>query len=54
MCNCGSCKYAEVYYDGHGIYLFRACDDCYMDKRSQFRDDIFENYECDEQIEDDY
>jgi hypothetical protein len=51
MCNCGSGEYSEVYYDGHGIYLFRACEQCYLDKRNQFKDDIFEQYECEEPIE---
>jgi hypothetical protein len=50
-CNCGSGlpKFAD--YDGHGIFLFYACDKCYDGKISTYRKDIYERYECDEPIE---
>lgn len=52
LCNCGSGKYPEEIYDGHGIYLCRVCDDCKSQKLKGYRLDIFENYETDEQIND--
>ncbi len=51
LCHCGSGEMFDRHYDGHGIYLFRSCDQCYAEKRAQFRDDIFDDYEADEPIE---
>jgi hypothetical protein len=51
-CECGSGKESQPEFDGHGIYLFRACPKCYEEKISRFRPDILERYECDEPIED--
>lgn len=42
---------AEVVYDGHGIYLCRACPICYDTKVGQYRHDIMDRYDCDEPIE---
>lgn len=54
LCSCGSGKYSEVQYDGHGIYLTRTCEDCYQEKMKGFRADIFTKYEADEAIDEDY
>jgi hypothetical protein len=53
QCDCGSGDPFERHYDGHGIYLFRSCDKCFHEKASHFRSDIFEDYECDEPIDED-
>ena len=52
-CDCGSGEFREAEYDGHGIFLFYACDECRKLKLKGFRSDIMEAYECDEQIEED-
>lgn len=54
LCNCGSGKYPEDIHDGHGIFLCRVCDDCKAQRLKGYRSDIFENYDTDEQIDDDY
>lgn len=54
MCRCGSRKDSTIHYDGHGIYLFRACEDCYETKIRKYRPDILSRYDTDEQIEEDY
>lgn len=54
LCHCGSGKYPEDIYDGKGIFLCRVCDDCKAEKLKGYRSDIFEDYETDEQIDDDY
>jgi hypothetical protein len=51
LCPCGSGLYPERIYDGHGIYLTRACDKCRDEKLSHFRPDIMERYDADEAIE---
>jgi hypothetical protein len=53
-CECGSGKSSDWEYDGHGIPLCRTCPDCHDTKMSKYRSDIFDRYQCDEQIEDDY
>lgn len=54
-CNCGSGS-EEVcgFSDGRGVYLFLACRQCFADKRKSYRADIFDAYECDEPIGEDY
>ena len=53
-CDCGSGEYSWPEYDGYGIYLCRVCEKCEQEKMSKYRSDIFEIYECDERIDDDY
>lgn len=53
-CTCGSGENAEAIYDGYGIYLCRVCDFCRDEKLSKYRSSIFERYDCDEDIDDDY
>jgi hypothetical protein len=43
--------YAPAHYDGHGIFLFYACEACAASALKHFRPDIMERYECDEPIE---
>jgi hypothetical protein len=38
-------------YDGHGIYLSRVCDACEAATLAQFRPDILDAYDTDEQID---
>ena len=38
-------------YDGHGTCLGAFCDECKTEFWSQWRPDILERYECDEEIE---
>jgi hypothetical protein len=52
-CSCGSGKYPYPIYDGYGIYLTRVCERCEPKVVSRFRKDIFEAYDCDEQIDED-
>jgi hypothetical protein len=52
-CPCGSGEWPDAQHDGHGIFLFYSCPKCFKEKRSHYRDDIFEDYECDEPIEED-
>lgn len=53
-CHCGGDEESYEFRDGHGIYLFRACKDCFPEKRSKYRADIFGSYQTDEQIDEDY
>jgi len=53
-CNCGSGLEREEVIDGHGIFLCFVCDKCKKEKLSQYRNDIFENYDSDESIEEDW
>jgi len=53
-CPCGSGLGCEGVYDGYNIFMFYACSKCYDEKRRKYRADIFERYETDEQIEEDY
>jgi hypothetical protein len=50
-CNCGSGEIKYPLYDGYGIFLTYACEQCEKDKLKGFRSDIMEHYECDEPIE---
>lgn len=52
-CPCGSKLFPEAVHDGHGIFLFYACEKCFAWKRSPYRDDVFQNYDTEEQIEED-
>jgi hypothetical protein len=54
QCPCGSGEFPDAVHDGYSIFMFYACSKCYREKRSKYRADIFEAYETDEQIEDDY
>jgi hypothetical protein len=44
-------KWSPAHFDGHGIFLFYACDECYEKKIKGYRPDILTHYECDEPIE---
>ena len=50
-CSCGSGKPSRWLYDGYGIELCKACDDCEQAQLAKFRRDIMSRYECDEPIE---
>jgi hypothetical protein len=54
LCHCGSCEEPEKIYDGKGIYLTSACSKCKAERLKGYRADIFEDYETDEQIDEDY
>ena len=51
LCDCGSNEFRYPLKDGYGIFLCYVCDKCVGEKRKRYRDDIFEQYECDEPIE---
>ena len=55
-CTCDSGKWGEEVYDARGIYVTIVCDHCRDDKLGGYRVDIFTdpNYECDEDIGEDY
>ena len=53
-CPCGSNEPCWEERDGYGIFMCFVCDKCREEKLSHFRDDIFTQYETDEQIEEDY
>jgi len=53
-CPCGSGERCKAVYDGYDIFLFYSCSKCFVEKRRKYRADIFERYECDEPIEEDY
>jgi hypothetical protein len=55
-CICGSGKERYELVDARGIFCGYVCEDCEKEKKARYRPEIFEdgNYECDEQIEDDY
>jgi len=50
-CDCGSNKRFRNLYDGYNIFLCKVCDKCEAEKKSKYRSDIFERYECDEDID---
>ena len=56
-CSCGSGLQRRAVVDGHGCFLFYACDQCEKSKLSRYRPDILssdsemDRYECDEPIE---
>jgi hypothetical protein len=50
-CTCGSQEWPEAIHDGYGIFLFYACNHCRLAKLSDYREDIFEQYEAEEPIE---
>jgi hypothetical protein len=52
-CPCGSGLPRTAQHDGYGIFLCFACPKCRHERVSAFRPDIFERYECDEDIEPD-
>lgn len=52
-CQCGSGLESEREHDGHGIYLGSFCDECRKERLKGYRSDIFENYECEEPIDED-
>lgn len=52
-CPCGSGLFPERQFDGHSIFLCYTCDKCEREKLSKYRRDIFEQYECDEPIDED-
>ena len=56
LCSCGSLKHYEDIHDARGIFVARVCEVCKREKLSKYRPEIFtdSNYECNEQIEDDY
>lgn len=55
--DCPRCQregvYAEEHYDARGIYICRACDDCWKEIKKGFRPEVLDDpsYECDEAIE---
>lgn len=53
MCDCGSGLDKTPLHDGYGIFMCYTCKKCYDRKVSRFRDDIFDRYDTDEQIEPD-
>jgi hypothetical protein len=55
-CPCGSGKWKQSLNDARGIFCCYTCEDCEDEKKARYRPEIFEdgNYECEEQIEDDY
>ncbi len=56
VCMCGSMKDSWWEHDARGIPLCRVCDDCVTEKLKGYRKDVLNdpNYDCDEQIEEDY
>ena len=52
-CHCGSGKYHRNLYDGYGIYLCKACDECENRKLNSYRSDIMDRYDTEEDIEPD-
>lgn len=55
-CPCGSEKNSWWENDARGIPLARVCVDCKQEKLSKYRPEVLTDsqYECDEQIEEDY
>lgn len=53
QCPCGSGEPCWALKDGYGIFMTYACDCCVAAKLGQFRDDIFDRYDTDEQVEED-
>ena len=54
QCPCGSGEYPEAQFDGYHIFLCYTCSKCEREKLAGYRKDIFEQYDCDEPIEEDY
>lgn len=52
-CDCGSGKRFRNLYDGYDIFLCKVCDSCEKEKKSKYREDIFERYDCEENIDGD-
>lgn len=54
-CGCGSGEYPEPIYDGRGIYLCKACDQCRKKRLAAFRPEIvnecYDQSDVDEPIE---
>jgi hypothetical protein len=50
-CPCGSGEFPEALQDGYGIFMCYCCPKCKTAQLSHFRPDIFERYDCDEDIE---
>ena len=46
-CNCGSGLPREEMRDGYDIFLTYCCEKCRLEKRLQYRSDIFDRYEPD-------
>ena len=55
-CHCGSGELSYIVYDARGIPVGKACDECEEKLKSKYRPEIFDDcqYECDEQIDEDY
>jgi hypothetical protein len=55
-CPCGSGEYPDDQYDARGIFLCYTCPQCEREKLSHYRPEVLtdSDYECDEQIEEDY
>jgi hypothetical protein len=53
-CPCGSDEEYWSLEDGYGIFMCYACDVCVASKLAKYRNDIFERYPTQEQIEEDY
>ena len=53
-CPCGSGQWPDMQQDGYGIFLCYTCPACEKQKLAKYRPDIFERYETDEPIEEDY
>jgi hypothetical protein len=56
-CPCGSKKDSQWEYDGQGIPLCRACEDCREQKLSRYNPKILTSYtqaDVDERIDEDY
>lgn len=56
LCPCGSGEHPEDLYDARNIYVGKCCDKCKPALMRKYRPEIFtdSNYECDEQIDEDY
>ena len=50
-CPCGSGQVSWWELDGHGIELFRCCEQCRQEKLALYRPDIVSAYEADEPID---
>jgi hypothetical protein len=53
-CPCGSGQPRREKKDGYGIFLTFVCDRCETKKMAEFRSDIRQRYQTDEQVEPDY
>lgn len=54
-CPCGSGLSVDRHYDARGIYLCGACEQCWPEKRQQYRPDVLTDpdYWHDEPIDED-